>query len=571
MLFNRFHKIFEVLRSLWPQFVKRLTNRAARLRAQGNLNEAVAILDEAIRLDSRMAVAFAQRCACYYDLGDYAKALEDANQAVALAPKEADSYRWRAHAADALGQCELAVSDLTEVLRLDPKDSWLYYERGRAQCGLGDFRAALADAERFLAKCPDEALGHQALASARDHLHETDAALAAIDEAVRLEPNNGEFQFFRARLLWELGRLEEASAEYEAALGQPCMERGEWRDMAIMDRHWLAGQIAQKNGDYREAIRQYDAALKVIEQSDESQESIHRPARLYYDRALAWHLLSEYENALRDLDEAVRLKPKTVTFLDFRAGLLLESGRFEEALAGYEAVLAQDPESTEDWRTRAIVRRDWLSGSIVMKQGNLEEAIERLDAAVEAIERAEEALESDQTLARMYNERGEAWYLLREYEHSLLDFGKAIEFHPDHPVYYINRANAYWRLRRHAEADRDFVEAVRRGPDCADSYAYLAWFKVACLEAEFRNTEQAVAMAHKAVELDESSSRYYGILATTYAAEGDFDEAVRWQTEFLATMPDDTPDEKRSELEEVLEKYRAEIPLPTSWPEDPES
>ena len=77
---------------------------------------------------------------------------------------------------------------------------------------------------------------------------------------------------------------------------------------------------------------------------------------------------------------------------------------------------------------------------------------------------------------------------------------------------------------------------------------------MACLEAEFRNTEQAVAMAHKAVELDESSSRYYGILATTYAAEGDFDEAVRWQTEFLATMPDDTPDEKRSELEEVLEK-----------------
>ena len=573
MLFNLLSQFHEVLRSLWPQSAARLNDEGARLRERGRLDEAIAVLNRAIGLDSRMAEAYAHRCACYCDLDEYTRAMEDGNQAVALAPEMATAFRARAYAAYCLGQNESAISDMNEALRLDPEDPWMYYERGRARCAAGDFRAALADAERFLEKCPDEAIGYDALARVRHNMGDLDAALAAIEEAVKLEPKNGELLVYRARFLCKLSRLEEALAGFEAALAQPCEAKGEWRAVASVGLNWVNGRIAMKQGNYREAIEQFGAALEIIEQSADLQESIQRLAHVYHDRGLAWHSLGEYENALRDLDEAVRLKPEDEDSLYFRAHLLLLCNRIEEASATYEAALENDPEAKEGRNEETIAHRNWLAGAIALKQGDLREAIELFDAALGAIEQSEGVLKRDQSVARVYNDRGEAWYLLREYEHALRDFGQAVTLHPDHPVHYINRAQALIWLRRYEEADQDFAEAVQRGADCAHSHACFAWSMATCRDAELRDGKQAVIMAHKAMELAgrHPSSRYWAILAAAYAEDGNFDEAVRWQTKRLAAAPDDVSEEQRLECERVLKRYQAGIPYRTSESEDSES
>lgn len=449
---SRFSQFLEALRSLWPQSAARLVNKGSRLRERGKLDEAVAVLNEAIRLDSRMAVAYAHRCGCYCDLHEYAKAMEDANQAVTLAPEKPNAYLWRADAAHRLGQNESAIADLNKALQLAPKDTWIYYKRGSARCAVGDFRAALADVERFLKEHPEEALGYETLAGVRYGLGELDSALVAIDEAVRLDPRYGRCRFFRAGLLWELDRSEEAFAEHEAALALNC-------------------------------------------------------------------------------------------------------------------------EGNEDWRNAAIVRQKWLGGSIALKQENYREAIEQFDAALETSEQSEGVPKSDHRLARVHNDRGDAWYSLGDYERALRHYEEAVAPQPDHPVYYINRAQALMGLRRYVDAERDLVEATRRGPDNVHAYAYLAWFRATCPEAEYRNGKQSVAMAHKAVELGSRhpGSRYCGMLAAAYAEDGNFAEAVRLQAERLAAVPDDVPEEERLECKERLEKYQAGIPHRWSESEDSDS
>ena len=573
MLFSLSPQFLEVFRSLWPRSAARLVHKGARLRKRDKLDEAVAVLDKAIDLDSKMAKAYAHRCACYCDLDEYAKAIEDANQAVALAPEKANAYLWRADAAHRLGQNESAIADLNKALQLDPKDTWIYYKRGTARCAAGDYRAALADVERFLKEHPEEAFGYETLASARHGLGELDSALEAIDEAVRLGPKNGRFLFVRAGLLSELDRQEEAFAEYEAALAQDCAIQEDLRRMAIVRKEWLGGSLARKRGSYREAIEHYGTAMEILKQSDDFEESTHRLARLYYDRGVAWHSLAEYQHALRDLDEVVRLKPEDENSLYFRAELLLLCGRIEEASATYETAREHAPNAKKEWSNGTTVKRSWLAGALALEKGNLTEAIEQFDAALQAIEQSEGAQTSDHGLARVYNDRGDARYRLGEFERALRDYDEAVALDADHPVYYINRAQAFMGLRRYGDAERDLVEATRRGPDNVHAYGYLAWFRATCSAAEFRNGKQAVAMARRAVELGSKhpGNRQCAILAAAYAEDGNFAEAVRLQTERLAAVPDDVPEEQRRECQERLEKYQAGIPHRWAESEDSES
>ncbi len=153
--------------------------------------------------------------------------------------------------------------------------------------------------------------------------------------------------------------------------------REDWRNEAVVKQKWLGGSIALKQEDYRQAIEQFDAALEAIDQSHDFHECTHKSARLYHDRGLAWHWLGEYENALRDVDEALRLNPENERYLHYRARLLFACDRIEEAADTYEAALAQRCEAKREWTHKQTADRNSLGGSISLEQGNYRQAISR--------------------------------------------------------------------------------------------------------------------------------------------------------------------------------------------------
>lgn len=86
-------------------------------------------------------------------------------------------------------------------------------------------------------------------------------------------------------------------------------------------------------------LDQYDDAVK-----DFSQAIAYHPRDSYYNnRAEAYHLDGEDAKGLLDADKATAAMPNNPDFLDTRAAIYEKLGRHDEAIADYRASLKLDP------------------------------------------------------------------------------------------------------------------------------------------------------------------------------------------------------------------------------------
>jgi Flp pilus assembly protein TadD len=89
------------------------------------------------------------------------------------------------------------------------------------------------------------------------------------------------------------------------------------------------------------------------------------------------------------------------------------------------------------------------------------------------------------------------------------------------------------------------------------SYNHLAWLLAACPNANFRNGAKAVEYAKKACELSGwKDASTLSTLAAAYAEAGDFDNAVKWQNNYL-----ESDYLKSNPSNDTLEKARQRLSL----------
>jgi len=81
-------------------------------------HEALADMDQAIRLDPSKADYFHKRAACHYNLKQYEKAIADFTQAIELEPDNPSHYLNRGYAYQAMGEVERAEADYEQAKML---------------------------------------------------------------------------------------------------------------------------------------------------------------------------------------------------------------------------------------------------------------------------------------------------------------------------------------------------------------------------------------------------------------------------------------------------------------------
>lgn len=306
--------------------------------------------------------------------------------------------------------------------------------------------------------------------------------------------------FGRALALHQAGRLTEAEPVYGQVLqAQP----------RHFDSLHLLGVIRYQRGEYQEAVRLIEAALKInpnaavahnnlgnalkdLGRPTEALASYDRSIELkpdyadaFYNRGNLLRALARADDAVASYDRAVALRPDYAEAFNNRGSALKDLGRFADALASFDLAVALRPDHAEAWynRANALVElkryEDALAScerSLVLRPGLVEAHNNRANA-LKHLRRFEEALAGyERTLALRpeyadaINNRANVLKELKRFDDALADYDRTIALQPDHVEALFNRGVVLNELKRHAEAVASFDQAIAIDPEHAESF-----------------------------------------------------------------------------------------------------
>lgn len=264
--------------------------------------------------------------------------------------------------------------------------------------------APVLDEARFLRAASYHNLMKQqrSLSEFRDYL---DKALADIDTAIALRPDNGNYYMLRQYILVDLAGLQtyqvdsEHIAEYALENAGAALSLGATLD-EYPDRIYVIDLIYTKRCD--EAVRQLQ---EMIDRTDPTNQSI---GGLYHIQSQAYACLNQVDKAIQLVDKSMFNNVNMEWKYELKARYLYQAGQSEEALELLNELIEAKP-SYDGWRyyLRALIYQEmgerdkanedliigsgstwshvglysYVQGKMALEDGNREEGISLLQEA----------------------------------------------------------------------------------------------------------------------------------------------------------------------------------------------
>ena len=86
-------------------------------------------------------------------------------------------------------------------------------------------------------------------------------------------------------------------------------------------------------------------------------ESQRNRAVAYHFRAMAWGEKRDYDRAIADYDQPIRLEPKDINVYNNRGNIWKAKGDYDRAIADYDEAIRLDPKDAVAYNNRSIVWR----------------------------------------------------------------------------------------------------------------------------------------------------------------------------------------------------------------------
>ncbi|TFI51978.1 serine protease [Mastigocladus laminosus UU774] len=253
----------------------------------------------------------------------------------------------------------------------------------------------------------------------------------------------------------------------------------------------LGGAKAQK-GDYRGAIAAYEQALQI--------NPSHPDA--YFQRAVAYYDLKNYQAAFEDLNQVVRLTPNSpVAYMN--RGLtqdLLQ--RNQEAIKDYSKAISLNSNYAAAYLNRGAIKNELQD-----YQGGLSD----LNQAIN--------LKADYALA--YLNRGDSYIGLKDYKRAIADLDQAIKLQPNNALAYSRRGFAYRQLQEYKKAALDYNMAIGIQPDLGSAY-----FGRAFVRRRLQDQQGALADYSKIISISPKFAEAYYNRGLIYRDLGDNQKAI---------------------------------------------
>jgi tetratricopeptide (TPR) repeat protein len=333
-------------------------------------------------------------------------------------------------------------------------------------------------------------------ALARDEEDAAPEIVRLFRELRKQTPVDGTICYYPA-LLWCSLRLPDLPDEERADLRQRIRR---WETTREAERHYRQALAHAGKGEFDLAVTELTETLRLDPES----------ADAFQERAALALRRGDARQALEDFTRALELRPGTAAVHLGRGQAQLRLGRSDHALADFTAAADLAPWDWQPWYRRGLAH-------VARKEHEQAAA-----AFTEVVHLAPEQPEG-------YLQRALAYTQLGRLDRAIDDYTEQIRLNPASPLAYNFRARLHYRQGSHAAAVADHLRAIELDPANANTHSQLAWIWATCPDAAIRDGGRAVAAAQKACELTEwQKAHCLDALAAAHAENGRFDDAVRW-------------------------------------------
>jgi uncharacterized caspase-like protein len=181
------------------------------------------------------------------------------------------------------------------------------------------------------------------------------------------------------------------------------------------------------------------------------EEAQARAKAAAFDRGYEHFKKKDFDRAIADYGEAIRLNPSFAQAYDGRGSAYRYKGDFDRAIADYSVAIRLDPSFAQAYDGRGSAYRD---------KGDFDRAITDLN----------EAIRLNPSSARAYHDRGTTYYYKENFDRAIADYSVAIRLEPNFAHAYYSRGTAYRRKGDFNRAIADLNEAIRLEPGVAAAY-----------------------------------------------------------------------------------------------------
>lgn len=194
------------------------------------------------------------------------------------------------------------------------------------------------------------------------------------------------------------------------------------------------GAVLSDSSKNEEAIKDFDSLVKLKP----------RYPNGWRNKGLIHVRLKQSEQAYKAFTEAIKYFPADASNYMSRGTISVEKNDFKNALKDFTKIIELNPNSGEGYYARS-------------------EAYGKSNRLSEALTDINKAIEFSPANGQAYNNRGIIYSMSGKYQEAINDFTKSLELKPDNFGAYTNRALAYKGMGKFAEALQDMLTAKEKG------------------------------------------------------------------------------------------------------------
>ncbi len=334
-----------------PDYYPALAAGARLARDGGRLDQARDLYERALTVRPWDLEARYQLGKTMWDAGDADDAFREMSRVVQKRPRDVRARRVLVLIHASRGDNADLVSELEQVAALDPTDEPTRMDLAAAYAAMGRVDRAIAAYRGIVDRNPQQAQAMKFLGDLHKRQGQVDRAVKFYGDAVKADPADPRAYFLLGAIYVEAGNDKDAKRIYQQA---------QRFKKYLAETYNNLGAIAYRERDLDTSMWYHRRAV------------LRRPssARFRYNYALSLSASKFTEEALEQVDAALKLEPNHVELHYLRGVVLLRRGDAEAARAEFEKTLALNAKHDGARHNIGLIddlRRRALEGEVVIE------------------------------------------------------------------------------------------------------------------------------------------------------------------------------------------------------------